>query len=57
MDSGQVWMPNIVDDYLSQIEKKYSKDDEEKISLLTEAAKRTLTSNNTNKEIKKNDFQ
>jgi hypothetical protein len=57
MDRGQVWMPNIVDDYLSQIEKKYSKDDEEKISLLTEAAKRTLTSNNTNKEIKKNDFQ
>jgi hypothetical protein len=57
MDSGQVWMPNIVDDYLDQIEKKYTKDDEQKIYLLTEAAKRTLTSNNTNKEIKKNDIQ
>ena len=43
--------------YLDQIEKKYTKDDEQKIYLLTEAAKRTLTSNNTNKEIKKNDIQ
>ena len=56
MDSGQVWMPRIVDDYLDQIEKKYAKDDEQKIYLLTESAKRTLTSNNTNKEIEKNDI-
>jgi hypothetical protein len=49
IDSGQVWMPNIVEDYLKSIEKKHH--NEESLSLLTEAAKRALTSNNTNKEI------
>jgi hypothetical protein len=56
IDSGQVWMPNIVDDYLIQVEKKYGKDNIEKFSLLTEAAKRKLTSNNTTKEVNKNDI-
>lgn len=51
MDSGQVWMPNIVNDYVAFVNKKYSEVDKEKLSLLTEAANRQLTSNNTNKEI------
>ena len=51
MDSGQVWMPDIVDDYLKEIEKRHVNSDPELISLLTEAAKRPMTSNNTNEEI------
>ena len=52
IDSGQAWMPSIVEDYLKSIEKRHT--DAESLSVLTEAAKRTLTSNNTNKEISKN---
>jgi hypothetical protein len=51
MDSGQVWMPSIVDDYLKAIEKKHGNTDPELVSLLTEAANRLMTSNNTNEEI------
>jgi len=51
MDSGQVWMPNIVEDYLASIKKRHSKTDMETLALLTEAANRPMTSNNTNKEI------
>jgi hypothetical protein len=51
MDSGQVWMPNIVDDYLKAIEKRHANTDPELMSLLTEAANRPMTSNNTNEEI------
>jgi hypothetical protein len=51
MDSGQVWMPNIVEDYLDAIEKRHANTDPEIVSLLTEAAKRPMTSNNTNEEI------
>jgi hypothetical protein len=51
MDSGQVWMPNIVDDYLKAIEKRHANADPGLISLLTEAADRPMTSNNTNEEI------
>ena len=51
MDSGQVWMPNIVDDYLKAIEKRHVNADPELMSLLTEAANRPMTSNNTNEEI------
>jgi hypothetical protein len=51
MDSGQVWMPNIVEDYLGAIEKRHANTDPEIVSLLTEAAKRLMTSNDTNKEI------
>jgi len=51
MDSGQVWMPNIVEDYLNAIEKRHANTDPEILSLLTEAAKRPMTSNNTNEEI------
>ena len=53
MDSGQVWMPNIVDDYLKAIEKRHANTDPELVSLLTEAANRPMTSNNTNEEIAK----
>ena len=56
IDSGQVWMPNIVEDYLNQIKKRHINSDQETLSLLTEAAKRSLTSNNTNEEINKNDI-
>ena len=51
MDSGQVWMPNIIEDYLKAIEKRHANTDPEIVSLLTEAANRPMTSNNTNKEI------
>ena len=51
MDSGQVWMPNIMKDYLKSIEEKYSKEDAEKFAILTEAVNRPLTSNNTNDKI------
>lgn len=51
IDSGQVWMPNIMEDYVDSIKKRYSEEDKEKFSLLTEAVRRPLTSVNTNKEI------
>ena len=51
MDSGQVWMPNIVDDYLKAIEERHANTDPELMSLLTEASNRPMTSNNTNEEI------
>jgi len=51
MDSGQVWMPNIVQDYLTLIEKRHPQTNKEELALLTEAANRPMTSNNTNEEI------
>jgi hypothetical protein len=53
IDSGQVWMPNIVEDYLKSIEKRHHNTDEKSLSLLTEAANRAMTSNDTNREIGK----
>jgi hypothetical protein len=53
MDSGQVWMPNIVQDYLASIEKRHPQTNKEELALLTEAANRPMTSSNTNKEIGK----
>ena len=53
MDSGQVWMPNIVEDYLEAIQKRNPNVDSETLSLLTEAAKRPMKSNNTSEEIKR----
>jgi hypothetical protein len=53
IDSGQVWMPNIVEDYLKSIEKRHHNTDEKSLSLLTEAANRAMTSNGTNREIGK----
>lgn len=51
MDSGQVWMPNIIQDYLKSIEKRHPQTNREALALLTEAANRPMTSNNTNEEI------
>jgi hypothetical protein len=51
MDSGQVWMPDIVNDYLEAIKRKHANTDPELMSLLTEAANRPMTSNDTNEEI------
>jgi hypothetical protein len=51
MDSGQVWMPTIVEDYLKSIEKRRTNADKETLSLLTEAANRPMTSNDTNEKI------
>jgi len=51
MDSGQVWMPSIVEDYLRFIKKRHLNADRESLSLLTEAANRPMTSNDTNREI------
>lgn len=51
MDSGQVWMPNIVQDYLKSIEKRHPQTSKEGLALLTEAANRPMTSNNTNEEV------
>ena len=51
MDSGQVWMPNIVQDYLKSIEKRHPQTSKEGLALLTEAANRPMTSNNTNEEL------
>jgi predicted 2-oxoglutarate/Fe(II)-dependent dioxygenase YbiX len=56
MDSGQVWMPDIMDDYMEHINKRHPNSTEEKIGLLTEAVKRQLTSAETSKEINKSDF-
>jgi hypothetical protein len=44
-------MPDIVNDYLEAIERKHANTDPELMSLLTEAANRPMTSNNTNEEI------
>lgn len=52
IDSGQVWMPNIMNDYLDRIQKRHT--DDKILSLLTEAVHRPMTSNNTKKEMEKN---
>lgn len=54
MDSGQVWMPDIMNDYLDRVSSRHT--DVEKLALLTEAVHRPMTSHNTNKEIEKNDL-
>ena len=54
IDSGQVWMPDIMNDYLRNVNNKYK--DEQKLYLLTEAVNRRMTSNNTSTEIAKNDI-
>lgn len=59
-DSGQVWMPELFNDYIDFIENKY-KDNYDKKDLLLKAARRQHTSNNTTQEVMKektkNDFQ
>jgi len=51
-DSGQVWMPELFNDYIDFIENKY-KDNYEKKDLLLKAARRQQTSNDTTQEVMK----
>lgn len=55
IDSGQVWMPEIVNDYKNFILSKHT--DEKVIESLLKPTLRTLTSSGTNKEINKHDLQ
>jgi len=52
IDSGQVWMPELFDDYINHVNKKY-KQDTDKMSTLLRASGRISTSNNTSQEIEK----
>lgn len=54
IDSGQVWMPTIMDDYIDHLKNKGIDIFLEENTYLTEAVKRPLTSHDTNKEIGKN---
>jgi len=60
IDSGQVWVPELFEDYINHVNKKY-KNDPDKISTLLRASGRINTSNNTTEEVEKeknkNDFQ
>jgi hypothetical protein len=51
IDSGQVWMPHIFEDYKDYILSKY--DDPKKLEFLLKPTKRSLTSSGTNKELEK----
>lgn len=51
IDSGQVWMPDIMEDYMDHIKKRYPNASIEEISKYTEAVRRPLTSVNTNNQI------
>lgn len=50
VDGGQVWMPEIFNDYISYIENKYT--DKKDLDRLLKPTKRYLTSHGTNKELK-----
>lgn len=52
IDSGQVWMPELFDDYINHVNKKYS-GQTDKISTLLRASGRISTSDNTTQEIEK----
>jgi len=54
IDSGQVWMPSIMDDYIDHLKKRNIDIYSEKNTYLTEAVKRPMTSHDTNREIIKN---
>lgn len=55
LDSGQVWMPEIVNDYKDFILNKHN--DEKKIEYLLKPTIRMMTSSGTNKELSNNDLQ
>jgi hypothetical protein len=57
IDSGQVWMPNIMDDYIKHLQDKGIDIFLEENRYLTEAVKRPMTSHDTNKEINKSVIQ
>jgi len=52
IDSGQIWMPEVFQDYTNNVMNKY-KNDQDKISTLLRAANRVSTSNNTQQEVKR----
>ena len=52
VDSGQVWMPELFDDYIEYVTSKYG-NDTDKISTLLRASGRISTSNNTKQEVEK----
>lgn len=54
IDSGQVWMPSIIDDYVEHLNKRGFNASDHNYTRLTEAIKRPMTSHDTNKEIGKN---
>jgi predicted 2-oxoglutarate/Fe(II)-dependent dioxygenase YbiX len=55
IDSGQVWMPEIFNDYTSYVKNKYS--NQKDIDRLLKPTKRAMTSHGTNKELKEHDGQ
>lgn len=55
MDSGQVWMPEIFNDYIKYIQNKYS--DKKDLDRLLEPTRRQFTSHGTNEELRKNEIQ
>jgi len=54
IDSGQVWMPSIMDDYIKHLKNRNIDIYSEENRYLTEAVNRKMTSHNTSKEIGKN---
>lgn len=54
IDSGQVWMPSIMDDYIEHLKNRGIDISNWQNKYLTEAVKRPMTSNNTNQETGKN---
>ena len=51
IDSGQVWMPNIVKDYIESVKNRHSDKSKEEYDKLVQACDREYTSDNTNKEL------
>jgi predicted 2-oxoglutarate/Fe(II)-dependent dioxygenase YbiX len=51
MDSGQVWMPSIVEDYIKSVKLRHSDKPKEEYDKLVQACDRQYTSDNTNKEL------
>lgn len=51
MDSGQVWMPDIVKDYVANVKLRHSDKSKEEYDKLVQACDRQYTSDNTNKEL------
>lgn len=54
IDSGQVWMPSIMDDYVDHLKNRGFDINKWENKHLIDAVKRQMTSHNTNKEIGKN---
>lgn len=51
IDSGQVWMPDIVSDYVKSVKLRHSDKPKEEYDKLVQACDRQYTSDNTNKEL------